>query len=190
MGSNNVQQTQKNGFTLVELVIVSAVIAILASIGIAAHSGIQARADTTVKVQTMSRWAKIFESYKSSKGEWPSAMAGGGYYCLGTGFPSSSFSGNVPRCRDYNSTSTGYLESDATPLMTQLRTVSSSLPDSPKIPMSSAVVGPYVYRSLSSSAISIIDVFPHSSAACPSGTTDDSNDPNRTARWCRIKLEK
>jgi prepilin-type N-terminal cleavage/methylation domain-containing protein len=185
----NRPKKQKNrGFTIVELLIVIVIIAILAAISVVAYTGIQTRAETTAKTQAMTNWAKLFSAYKALNAEWPSAMAQGEFYCLGTGFPSSSFSGNVPRCRDYHSTSTGYLESDATALMTQLKTISSSLPDNPKKPTNSAVVGPYAYRSSSNAYIRVIDVFPPSSTACPDGTTDDFYDAN-TARWCRIELK-
>ena len=183
---------KSRGFTIVELLIVIVVIAILAAISVVAYNGIQTRAETASKVKAMANWAKIFESYKALTSSWPSILAPGNYYCLGTGFPSSSYSGNVPRCRDYHSTTTGYLESNAVPLMNQLKIVASSLPDNPKKPTNSAVVGPYLYMGSAGDYISIIDVFPYNSASCPDGTILDFYDPtdaNKTARWCKIRLQ-
>ncbi|MBC7512755.1 prepilin-type N-terminal cleavage/methylation domain-containing protein [Candidatus Saccharibacteria bacterium] len=185
---NKAWALKQNGFTIVELLTVVVIIGILASISLVAYGNVQTRADTSAKVQAMKNWAKVFELYRVTNGAWPNVMTGGNYYCLGTGFPSSSFSGNVPRCRDYHSTTTGYLESDAVALMNLLKTVAPALPDNQKKAVNSAVVGPYVYRSSSTSTITITDVFPPTSTVCPDGTTQEFYDIN-TARWCRIQLD-
>lgn len=71
---------QRNGFTIVELLIVIVVIAILAAISIVAYNGIQTRAENTKTVQGVSQYVKAILSYSSIKGNYPIEAA---YPCLG-----------------------------------------------------------------------------------------------------------
>ncbi|RYD50380.1 MAG: prepilin-type N-terminal cleavage/methylation domain-containing protein, partial [Sphingobacteriales bacterium] len=91
------------GFTIVELLIVIVVIGILAAISIVAFNGIQTRAQNTQKFNELKNWQRIFESYRSLKGNYPDG-ADGQTYCLGRGFPMGG--GSVRRCRDYSGTGT------------------------------------------------------------------------------------
>ena len=83
----------KNGFTIVELLIVIVVIAILAAISIVAYNGIQARARDSQRTQDMASIMKALELYKIDNGAYPPS---GGQDSPNTsadvpsGYPSSS----------------------------------------------------------------------------------------------------
>lgn len=61
----------KNGFTIVELLIVVVVIAILAAITIVSYNGIQNRANDTAVQSDLRNIATKFEAYKIEKGVYP-----------------------------------------------------------------------------------------------------------------------
>ena len=61
------------GFTIVELLIVIVVIAILASVSVAAYSGVQQRARDTRRVSDMNTLVKALEMYKVQTGSYPAA---------------------------------------------------------------------------------------------------------------------
>ncbi len=65
--------SKKNGFTIVELLIVIVVIAILAAISIIAYNGIRNRADNTSVQSDLSQVRKLMEVYKIDKGSYPTA---------------------------------------------------------------------------------------------------------------------
>ena len=63
---------QKDGFTIVELLIVVVVIAILAAITVVAYNGIQDRAKNTQVQSDIRQVAKLIETYNADKGTYPS----------------------------------------------------------------------------------------------------------------------
>ena len=130
-----------HGFTIVELLIVIVVIAILASLSIAAYTGVQKKARNTARIQELVQWQRLFELYKAEHGVYPSAIDTGNA-CLGTGFPNGA-SGKA-RCRDYSG-GNSYYEEDNADLMTALRTV-GSLPSGDRTAPggTTGAVGPYV----------------------------------------------
>ena len=67
------------GFTIVELLIVSVVIAILASISVVAYTGIQRRANTAAIISTVRNYATIFEQYAAIHGKLPDSS----WNCIG-----------------------------------------------------------------------------------------------------------
>lgn len=69
------QKTQTSrGFTIVELLIVIVVIAILASIGIVAYSGIQGRAHDSAVQQDLRQIGMTLELFRADQGRFPEAM--------------------------------------------------------------------------------------------------------------------
>lgn len=171
-----------NAFTIVELLIVIVVIAILAAISIVAYTGIQNRAKNTARYNEVKQWQRLFEVYRAEQGTFP-AMSNGNY-CLGSGFPSGPIGVN-PRCRNYDSTTNGYLESGNTALMAALSTM-GALPSGDRSP-SGIIVGPWV--EYTSGDIRFNFIFDGSSASdCPSGTSSVWN--NTQGVWCRYIITK
>ncbi len=78
-------KAKTQGFTIVELLIAIAVIAILATISVIAYSGIQERAQRTAIAAKVKQYAAIFENYAAINGRFPSAN----WQCIGgsTGLP-------------------------------------------------------------------------------------------------------
>lgn len=64
---------RKNGFTIVELLIVIVVIAILAAITIVAFNGVQSSSRDAVKKQDVAAIVKALEAYYAEKGYYPNA---------------------------------------------------------------------------------------------------------------------
>lgn len=65
------EKESKEGFTLVELLIVIVVIAILAAISIVAYNGIQNRARDTIRKNDVAAMIKALEMYKTDNGNYP-----------------------------------------------------------------------------------------------------------------------
>ncbi|HCH34628.1 MAG: hypothetical protein UY35_C0023G0006 [Candidatus Saccharibacteria bacterium GW2011_GWC2_48_9] len=75
----------KNGFTIVELLIVIVVIGILAAITIVAFNGVQERARNTQTIGAVKDLKSIYMAYAIQNGSYP----GTGNYCIGTGYQSN-----------------------------------------------------------------------------------------------------
>ncbi len=82
----------KQGFTIVELLIVIVVIAVLAAITVVAFNGIQTRAKNTKTVNAAVSWIKALKLYNADKGTWPTE-----YSCLGS---TTTYVGNGGQCWD------------------------------------------------------------------------------------------
>lgn len=111
-------QKQK-GFTIVELLIVIVVIGILAAITIVAYNGVQARAENTKTINSVTSYARAITSYAVINNTYPIFN----YPCLG---PSTADCANVTdgtaACNGAGAS--GYLAG----FDTALKTIASSLP--------------------------------------------------------------
>lgn len=74
----------RNGFTIVELLIVIVVIAILAAISVVAYNGIQQRSQNTARIANGNAAIKLINAYTAAYGVFPSTT---GNSCIGDGFP-------------------------------------------------------------------------------------------------------
>ncbi|MDN5835366.1 MAG: prepilin-type N-terminal cleavage/methylation domain-containing protein [bacterium] len=75
----------KEGFTIVELLVVIVVIAILAAITLVSYNGIQRRAHNTVTTGAVSQWIKVLTaSYLANGVVTVELPAGDNSFCLGT----------------------------------------------------------------------------------------------------------
>lgn len=165
----------RQGFTIVELLIVIVMIGVLAAIVTIGYSGVQKRALNTARVTELVAWQKIFQSYKAINGVYPPMPAGG--YCLGSGFPGG-------KCRDYQSASTYYTEAGSSSLMTALQAV-SVLPAGQRVPVN-GTVGPYAIY-YGGEDIDLTLVMNGMSSECPPGTAYNWDDGNGRL-LCVIKL--
>lgn len=110
-------QTQK-GFTIVELLIVIVVIGILAAITIVAYNGIQARAENTKTVNSVSAYARAIHSYATINNAYPTNA----YPCLGpAGTKCANITDSVGACNGAGAAS--YSAS----FDTTIRTIASSV---------------------------------------------------------------
>lgn len=75
--------TAKNGFTIVELLIVIVVIGILAALSYVTYSGFQTKARNSTKVSIIQQTMKLIHLYKAENGNYPLSSAMGDF-CLTT----------------------------------------------------------------------------------------------------------
>lgn len=92
-------KTSRSGFTIVELVIVIAVIGILAAITVVAYNGIQEGAKDSAIRGGATQLVKALQSWSGRTGKTP-LQTGGGYAGNGTGwvaanYPSSSYPNSI-----------------------------------------------------------------------------------------------
>lgn len=177
---------QKRGFTLVELLIVIVVIGILAAISIVSYNGIQQRTLETARTAEAVTWEKVVRAYIGSKGQLPPTLQSVTdhevFYCLGTGFPTGA--GGQARCRDINSTSTGYLESDNTTLMNEFAAV-ATIPSGEKR-AENGTVGPYLRWNPFGPFVEITQVYDEWTDTCPDGLEEQYKGGGRL--WCQIQI--
>lgn len=136
----------KNGFTVVELLIVIVVIAILATLVMVAYGNVQRDARNATRMTELRSWVDLFEIYKARKGAYPrKGLTTESNACLGTGFPVSRYD-SVPRCRHVHPTGPdimSYREADNAALMADFLSV-AKMPPADKTPVDGWLVGPWV----------------------------------------------
>jgi prepilin-type N-terminal cleavage/methylation domain-containing protein len=165
------------GFTVVELLIVVAVIGVLVTISVVMFSSSQKRSQNVSKVAELKLWQKAFVQYKATNGSYPPGTDESGY-CLGKNFP-----GN--KCRDYNGGSL-YTEAASQSLMTALSTYDPPQA-TPRVPVG-GTVGPYAYYT--STNITLYAVLEGKTAAeCPPGSAYSWTDGTKLL-LCSITLTK
>ncbi len=64
-------KNKNNGFTLIELIIVTVVVAILASVSVMAYSGVQKRSRDVERMSDIRQLARQLEIYNQQKGFYP-----------------------------------------------------------------------------------------------------------------------
>lgn len=158
---------KRNGFTIVELLIVIVVIAILAAITIVAFNGIQTKARNTHQISTAKAYLTAFEAYRAANGSYP-AGSGPNRVCLGI---------DVAAC----TTATTAWYRDAT-LETNLRTLTPTLPvANPSVPIVSSPKMGYVPASdvtLDGVATPFLIYSLESGGTCTAGTPASGTWPN------------
>lgn len=92
-----------SGFTIVELVVVIAVIGILAAIVTVNLNATVVRSENATRVEEVNQLKSLFELYKSRYKTYPEVALNANpnlnFYCIGEGFPTIS---GEQRCRDVN----------------------------------------------------------------------------------------
>lgn len=76
--------TSKKGFTLIELMVSIAIIAILAAVGLVVYSTAQKSGRISKRVQDLKALQTSLELYKSSVGNYPPAAVAGTFACIST----------------------------------------------------------------------------------------------------------
>jgi len=173
---------RKYGLTIVELLIVIVVIGVLATISVVAYGGISTAAKNTARINELVQWQKLFEVYRAQYGQLPPQLVTDQSYCLGKGFPTGA--GGLARCRDVNSTTTGYPQSDADALMTELSTI-ASLPSGDRAAIS-GVAGPYA--TVRSYGLFLVGIF--HGTECPRPSKHDWTNANGTVTLCSISIAR
>ncbi|HEY5695220.1 MAG TPA: type II secretion system protein [Candidatus Saccharimonadales bacterium] len=128
------------GFTIIEILVVVAVIATLAGIVFVSYGTVQKNARNADRLTQVQQWAKLFELYRAKYGTFPPVATGN--YCLGTGFPLGP--DGQGRCRDSVMTDPNYsyLESGNTALMTEIKKI-GTIPTVNPPRVHGDLVGPY-----------------------------------------------
>lgn len=73
---------KRQGFTIVELLIVIVVIAILATISVVAYNGIQSRARASQQLSVANSYVKAVKLYMADKGSFPLSLASNNIACF------------------------------------------------------------------------------------------------------------
>lgn len=152
----------KNGFTIIELIVVVTVIGILAGIVFVNYNNAQIKARNADRAAEMHNWKNLFELYYANYGQYPPVANGN--YCLGFNFPLGS--DGQARCRDSAMTDPNYsyLQSGNAQLMTYLQQV-GTIPTNQPVRVGGDLVGPYmVYWG---TGMSITEVFEGGKTDCP-----------------------
>ncbi|MDO8335424.1 MAG: prepilin-type N-terminal cleavage/methylation domain-containing protein [Candidatus Saccharibacteria bacterium] len=88
---------EKQGFTLVEVLVVVAIVAIIAALLLVTYRTLTTQAINTVRYDEAKSWDKHFKLYRAAYRHYPDMPSG--YYCLGTGFPNIDGDSQTD-CRD------------------------------------------------------------------------------------------
>ncbi len=75
-------QNQKSGFTLIELMVVIAIIAILAAVGLVVYSTAQKNGRVSKRIQDLQSIQTALELFKGANGFYPNVTTAGSFVCL------------------------------------------------------------------------------------------------------------
>jgi len=123
VGRLQIGQRQKEGFTIVELLIVIIVVAIIAAVTLVAYNGIQMRAENSKTLAAVDQYSKALQLYKTNNGDYP--LTGGGFVfgCIAESGTCGMTSGaNGPDCASIGSSGINNT------LNTAIKTVISKIP--------------------------------------------------------------
>lgn len=172
---------KRNGFTIVELLIVIVVIAILAAISVVAYNGIQQRADTASRISEFRAWSNLLQMYMVNEGRLPIVSgviidngSNEATYCLGTGYPDTDYraSGyNTGSCRSmYASDAQAFQRGHVEPNLNTELAKAGQLPSGPRTcPAGECTLGPYL-NIYSTTTMELSSVF--AATQCPDNTTE------------------
>jgi prepilin-type N-terminal cleavage/methylation domain-containing protein len=113
-------RSSRQGFTLIELMIVIVVIGILAAIAMTAYNGIQMRARNIQRIEVAKQYRDMLQIYLIQEKVYPASSTQS--YCLGEGYPDTNSDG-IGDCGVDGSHSVSTVMND------ELRKVQASLPN-------------------------------------------------------------
>ncbi len=164
------------GFTIIELTVTVAIIAILLAMTLLTYAGMQSRARNSARLAEASQVRKLIDTYKVFNGTFPTGTASAGY-CIGTNFPSG-------KCKDSASAvgSGAYAESDTT-ITAKLASIGTVPTNHQAI---SGTVGIYMVVAADGKSFTVTQVFDteDSTICSDSGLEVAVNDASSSRMYC------
>lgn len=192
--------SHSRGFTLVEMVLVTAALGILASIAVVAWGGVATWSREQARESDLNQWVTTFDLYKSRFKVWPVMPANDAtpsWVCLGK--PTTTPTSNPDKCVRYTGAATAYISNTSgtqganyTTLETQVRKI-GNMPTNGGPDVKSLYRGPFFYVRQSTNSVSgdvtvtgkFVNFFENS---CPSGTTRVTTSPTAPAPYTTLLL--
>lgn len=170
----------KSGYTLIEVLVVVAILGILSAIAVVSWSALTVSSRNNLRAQDIKQWSSTFDAYKGRYYAYPvmpDAVANitsttGATYCLGD-FTGSPYNG---KCGAFTSSNAaeGVSASLSSSLLSEVTKIGKPPENTPDIVVGKKLAGPilYTYQTSSGTAVTvyarIINFFENIST-CPSG---------------------